>query len=148
MFEKLLRWNLRNRWSGLLLALVIAGLGVRHGMDLPIRLSLADLLPETRDSVKDLQAVSEEVGGVGYLIVLVGPTEKPEAQLPKIAELLRGNPEIRYTFHEREEYALRDKALYLMPEKEFSELIDAGRLILNDGKSGMIDLGLETEAEK
>jgi len=148
MFEKLLRLNLRYRWAGLLIALMFAGLGVRHGMDLPIRLSLADLLPETRESVRDLQAVSQEVGGVGYLIVLVGPTDKPEAQLTKIAEAFKKNPEIRYTFHEREEYALRDKALYLMPEKEFSELLDAGKLILNDGKSGMIDLGLETEAEK
>ena len=148
MFETLLRWNLRHRWVGLLVALAIAALGMSHGVDLPIRLSLADLLPETRESVKDLQAVSQEVGGVGYLIVLVGPTEQPEKLLAPMAAKLAANPEIRYTFHEREEYVLRDKALYLMPEREFEQLLDAGRVILNDGKKGMIDLGLETEAEK
>lgn len=148
MFETLLRWNLRHKWVGLAVALVIAGLGMSHGVDLPIRLSLADLLPESRESVKDLQAVSEEVGGVGYLILLVGPTEKPEKLLPPLAARLEKIPEIRYTFHEREEYVLRDKALYLLPEREFDDLLEAGKLLLNDGKSGMIDLGLETEAEK
>lgn len=148
MFEALLRWNLRHRWVGLAVALAIAGLGVSKGVDLPIRLSLADLLPETRESVKDLEAVSQEVGGVGYLIVLVGPTESPEKLLPPLAAKLAKNEEIKYTFHEREEYVLRDKALYLLPEREFEDLLDAGRVILNDGKKGMIDLGLETEGEK
>lgn len=148
MFENLLRWNLRNRWIGLVIALLIAALGVSQGINLPIRLSLADLLPETRESVRDLEAVSQEVGGVGYLIVLVGPMDKPESKMAGLASLLSKNPDIRYTFHEREEYVLRDKALYLMPEREFEDLLSAGKLILNDGKSGMIDLGLESEAEK
>jgi hypothetical protein len=81
--RKFLLLNLRYRWVGLVVALVIGALGLSRGLDLPIRLSLADLLPENRDSVMDLQAVSREVGGVGYLITLLGPMEKPEAQLPK-----------------------------------------------------------------
>ncbi len=148
MFEKVLRWNLRHRWVGLIVAILIGALGLSQGTDLPIRLSLADLLPEDRESVKDLEAVSQEVGGVGYLIVLVGPMESPEKVLAPIAGKLRKNPEIKYTFHEREEYLLRDRALYLLPEREFNDLLDAGRIILNDGKKGMIDLGLETEGER
>jgi hypothetical protein len=148
MFETLLRWNLRHRWVGLCIALAIAFIGISRGINLPIRLSLADLLPETRESVKDLEAVSEEVGGVGYLIVLVGPTENPEKLLAPIAEKLSGNKEIKYTFHEREAYLLRDKALYLLPEREFEDLLGAGRVILSQGKKGLIDLGLESEAEK
>lgn len=148
MLGKLLLLNLRYRWVGLGLALAIAALGLSRGLELPIRLSLADLLPENRESVLDLEEVSKEVGGVGHLIVLVGPTEKPELQLSKIATALKDNLEIRYTYHEREEYALRDKALYLMPEREFDEVLEAGRIILNDGKRGLIDLGLETEQDR
>lgn len=148
MFEALLRWNLRHRWVGLALALAVAGLGMSRGIELPIRLSLADLLPETRESVTDLEAVSKEVGGVGYLIVLLGPMEKPENELPRVARVLKQHPEIRYTFHEREEYLLRDRALYLMPEGDFEEVLDSGRIILNDGKRGLIDLGLETDADR
>ncbi|MGE3260659.1 MAG: RND family transporter [Bacteriovoracia bacterium] len=148
MFERILRLNIRYRWVGLLLALALAALGMSHGLDLPIRLSLADLLPENRESVVDLNAVSKEVGGVGYLIVLVGPKEHPEQDLPKIAAQLKENPEIRYTFYEREEYSLRDRALYLLPEKDFEEVLDAGKIILNNGKRGLIDLGLETERDR
>lgn len=148
MLGKILLLNLRYRWVGLFIALALAALGLSRGLDLPIRLSLADLLPENRESVLDLDAVAKEVGGVGYLIVLVGPTENPEASLPKIAAHLKGDEEIRYTYHEREEYSLRDKALYLMPEKEFEEVLEAGRIILNNGKRGLIDLGLETEQDQ
>lgn len=140
--------NLRYRWVGLVLALVIAALGLSRGMNLPIKLSLADLLPETRDSVLDLEAVSKEVGGVGYLIFLVGPGEQPEQHLASLAQVVRAHPKIRYTYFEREEYSLRDKALYLMSEKDFEEVIDAGKIILNNGRRGLIDLGLETEADR
>jgi predicted RND superfamily exporter protein len=145
---KVLLLNLRFRWVGLALALFIAGLGLSKGMSLPIRLSLADLLPETRDSVKDLDAVAKEVGGVGYLILLVGPAEQPEQQLETLARLLRSHPKIRYSYYEREEYSLRNKALFLMSENDFEEVIDAGKVILNNGRKGLIDLGLETEADR
>lgn len=130
------------------MAFLIAGLGLSRGLDLPIRLSLADLLPSDRESVQDLQVVSKEVGGVGYLIVLVGPTPKAEQYLPKVGETLKKRSDIRYTFHEREEYSLRDKALYLIPEKEFSEVLDAAKVVLNNGKRGMLDLGLETPEDQ
>jgi uncharacterized protein len=148
MFNAFLRWNLRRPLIGLLAAMVVAGAGVSRGLELPIRLSLADLLPENRESVLDLQAVSKEVGGTGYLIVLVGPMDRPESLLPAISKTLEANPQIRYTFYERESYVLRNKALYLMPEKEFSRVLEAGRIILNDGRRGLLDLGLETEKDR
>jgi predicted RND superfamily exporter protein len=148
MFEKLLLWNLKHRWVGLAIAIFVAALGLSRGMNLPIRLSLADLLPENRESVQDLETVSKEVGGVGYLIVLLGPLEKPESELTKVAQLIKKHPEIRYTYHEREEYSLRDKALYLMSSNDFEEVLDSGKVILNNGKRGLIDLGLETEKDR
>ena len=148
MFEKILQWNLKWPFVGFVVAILVALLGVGRGLDLPIKLSLADLLTESRDSVLDLQAVSKEVGGVGYLIVLLGPTEKPESLLPKVAETLKKNPDIRYTFHEREEYSLRHKALYLMSEREFETLLDSAKILLRGGKKGVIDLGLESEEDQ
>jgi predicted RND superfamily exporter protein len=148
VFNKILLLNLRYRWIGLAIALLIAGLGLSRGLDLPIRLSLADLLPSDRESVQDLQAVSKEVGGVGYLIVLVGPTPNAETQLTKVEQAFKKNPEIRYTFHEREEYSLRAKGLYLIPRNEFDDVLDSAKIVLNDGKKGMLDLGLETEQDR
>ncbi|RZA00749.1 MAG: hypothetical protein EOP11_17985, partial [Proteobacteria bacterium] len=115
---------------------------------LPIRLSLADLLPADRESVMDLQAVSQEVGGVGYLIVLVGPTPNAETHLGKVEQSLKGDPEIRYTFHEREEYSLRSKGLYLIPRKEFDEVLESAKVVLQDGKKSMLDIGLETDQDR
>ncbi|MCO5143267.1 MAG: MMPL family transporter [Oligoflexia bacterium] len=148
MFEKILLWHLKHSWVGLLLALLLAALGISQGVSLPIRLSLADLLPETRESVLDLQAVSKEVGGVGYLIILLGPMEHPDKVLKKTAESLKSDPDIRYSYFEREAYSLRDKALYLMSEREFDDVMSSGRIVANNGKSGLIDLGLETEKEQ
>lgn len=149
MFRKLLLWNLRTKYWGAALALVLAGLGVLRGVDLPVRLSLSDLLPEHRDSVRDLKSVAQDVGGVGYLIILIGPVSAPESYLPKVAERLKKNTMIKYTFYEREEYLLRNKAMYLMPRKEFDDLIDAGKTLLRGGKRGPIDLGLsEKEGEE
>ena len=145
MFRKLLLWNLRTKYWGLLLALSIAGLGILKGTTLPVRLSLSDLLPEHRDSVVDLKAVAKDVGGVGYLIVLVGPVNSPESYLPRIASKLKKNPLIKYTFYEREEYLLRKKAMYLMPRKEFDELLDAGKTLLRGGKKSALDLGISDE---
>jgi len=147
MLLRFLLLNARRPWMGVLIALMISALGLSQGMNLPIKLSLADLLPETRDSVMDLQAVSQEVGGVGYLIVLVGPVHNPVAHLPSIAKALESD-QVRYTFYEREKYSLRDKALYLMNDKDFDEVLDAGRTIMFDGKSGLLDLGLESEQEQ
>ncbi len=142
MFTRLLKWNLRTRFFGLLLALGIAGLGVVRGSSIPVRLSLADLLPDHRPSVMDLKAVSDDVGGTGYLIVLVGPTDSPQQYLPLLGRELEKNSLIRYTFHEREEYLLRDKALYLMPRWEFDDLLSSGRTLLRGGKnSGFLGLG-------
>ena len=69
MLTRCLEWSLKNKWVGLLTALLIAALCLAPGMNLPIRLSLADLLPENRESVKDLNIAAKEVGGVGYLIM-------------------------------------------------------------------------------
>lgn len=146
VFQKLLQLSLRHPWAGFVLSLAVAGACLVQGMNLPIRLSLADLLPENRESVLDLNSVAKEVGGVGYLIVLVGPSEQPEAKLPAIAQAMKAMPDIKYSFFEREEYSLRNKSLYLVPSKEFEDILDSARVLLQDGKKSMLDLGLEDES--
>ncbi|NUM87563.1 MAG: MMPL family transporter [Bdellovibrionales bacterium] len=149
MLARLLKWNLRTRFFGLAFALLVAGLGVVRGASIPVRLSLADLLPEHRPSVTDLKAVSEDVGGTGYLIVLVGPVDNPQTYLPRLGKEMETNPLIRYTFHEREEYLLRNKSLYLMPRREFDDLLSSGRLLLRGGKNkGFLGLGSEEAASE
>lgn len=119
-------------------------MGIWSGRELPLRLALTDLLPANRESVLDMRAVEKEFGGIGYLITLVGPMDKPEAQVEKVARTLRSLPDIRYAFYEREEYLLRDQVLFLLPDQELKTLTrHVGTLF--DAPSGGIDLGLDDE---
>ena len=63
--------------------------GVSQGVNLPVSLSLTDLLPLGSKSVSDMESVTNEVGGGGHLLILVGPTEKPTEYLPKLKQQLR-----------------------------------------------------------
>lgn len=146
MFGKLLDLNLKHKWIGLLIALVVSAVGFHYGKKLPVRLSLADLLPSNRQSVLDLQSVAKEVGGVGYLVVVVGPVDQaPERFLPAIAKGLEGNPNVRYVFYEKEPYLLQDKALYLLPKNEFNKLMKSAKTLFSDGNRNAFDLGLDDE---
>jgi uncharacterized protein len=149
LLERVLNFNLRHKWLGVSVALALSLLGISFGTDLPIRLSLQELLPPDRQSVVDFNAVAKDVGGVGYLGVLIGPVDNPESYIPSVAAALRGHRELKYVFWEREGYSLRRKALYLLPRTEFDELIRSAEMVLFEGKEGgFLDLGLEEDTER
>ena len=133
---------------GFAIALLISVAGVSLGTGIPLRLSLTDLLPDNRPSVLDLKAVSEEVGGVGYLVLLVGPMENPAKHLAPTAKLLESHPEIKYIFYEREEYLLRNQMLYMLPKKELRKLTKNAQIVFNRGEGKIIDLGLDDELDR
>ncbi len=144
--ESFLRFNLKHKYFGVGLVLIPFFWGVSQGLNLPVSLSLTDLLPEKSKSVSDMESVTDEVGGGGHLLILVGPTEKPQQYLPDIKNELKGMEDVRYIYFEREEYSLRDKSLYLMEKGEFKKLVKHARALFGNG--GLIDLGLEDEEIK
>lgn len=147
--DSFLDFNLRHKWVGFAAAILIAAIGSVLGRDLPVRLSLLELLPAQRESVTDFKAVSKEFGGLGYLGVVIGPMDKPQAQVEATAALLRKMPDIRYVFFEREPYTLRKKALYLIPKSDFEGVLLNTETLVNEGKSGgAFDLGLGSSDEE
>ncbi len=142
--EALLSFAFDRPWMGSCLALLIAVAGLWFGRHIEVKLSLADLLPDQRQSVLDLKAVAKEVGGVGYLAVVVGPVhDDPTSSFPKLKEAVETLPTVRYAYYEREQYLLRKQALYLLPRKDFDDLLKNSETLLNDGKEeGIFDLGL------
>lgn len=149
MIHRLLKFIFDHKYISLALAIVLCLAGIIGGPKLPIRLSLAELLPEDRTSVVQMRNVADHVGGVGFLVLLIGPTENPVQYLDQLAEKLPADSErIKYLFYEREEYSLKDKALYLLPKKDFRQLKKNIRILFNDGKNPL-GLGLsDSETRK
>jgi|GEM_PF-1171725 len=141
--NRFLSFNLRRPWIGAAIALLICAIGVWNGRGIAVKLSLADLLPDKRQSVLDLHAVSKEVGGVGYLAVVVGPVEgDPVEKFPELARAVETLDTVRYAYYERETHLLQDRALYLIKREDFDKVIESTDALVYGGKiGGFLDLG-------
>lgn len=142
-------WVPRRPLLGFLLALVLCGLGIWRGMSIPIRLSLMDLLPEERESVVYSKEIAKEIGGIGYLLVLVGPVDHPEQYMATLTQEFKQHPELRYTYFERESYIMRDRAPFLLPRRDFDDLLKHSETLIFKGKvGGLLDLGFGDQDEE
>ncbi len=129
--------------------ILISFWGFSKAPDLPINLSLSNLLPEDDPSVLDMEDVSQDVGGVGYLMLLIGPTKSPELYLSTIAREIEAKVEdVKYLFYEKERYRLKDRTLYLLSKQEFRKLKRNAQTLFRKGKTGFINLGLEDQEQK
>lgn len=147
MVKNLLNLIFRHKYMALTAALLACVAGVVLKPKLPIRLSISQLLPEDRPSVVEMQNVASYVGGVGYLVMILGPTDNPTRYLHALSEELRKYNGIKYVFYEREEYLLKDKTLYLLSKKEFQDLKKNVRVLFGGDDDGGLGLGLETKEE-
>ena len=147
MIRRILAYGLGHARLSFLLAIIPAIIAAYLGSGVSFRLSLADLLPKDRASVKETKEIAEEIGGIGYFIVLLGPIEDPIKLLPTVKKALEKNPSIKYAFYEREEYNLRDQILYLLPRKELKELTKQIHILFSGGEEPF-SLGLDNEEEK
>ncbi len=145
-FARFLNWSFKNRKSAMAVACSLSAVGFYLGANVPVRLGLLDLLPENHPDVVDFRSVSREVGGVGFLAVIVGPTNDPEQYLLKLGRRLGAQPGVKDVFFERPDWSLRDKALYLMPSRLFESVSSDAEVLLKRGKTGGIfDLVLEDD---
>lgn len=131
-----------------MLVFLLAVGGVKYARQLKINLDLTSLLPESSESIQEMNNVVSKVGGGGYIIVLIGPMTNPESKLEMIHQSVSRIQDVKYSYYEREEYMLRDKALYIMPRKDFKKLTDYARILFSEGPVDTTGLGLEDENDR
>ena len=146
--KKILQFNLKFFWIAPILLLLLAGFGVKYSSKIKINLDLAALLPENSESIQEMNHVVSKVGGGGYIIVLIGPITNPESKLNLIDSKIKDLKDVKYTYFEREEFMLKDKALYIIPRKEFKKLTDYARILFSKGPVDTTGLGLVDDSDR
>lgn len=143
--KRLIPFHFKYRWPIFFLTLSVAIWGSLQAPKIPVNLELDKLLPDNSQSVQEMRQISNEIGGVGHLSILIGPTQAPEAQLQPIVQELEKIDDIKYVLYNTEEHLLEDRILYLLKLKDFLKLRKNARTLFNKGKTGMINLGLEDD---
>ena len=124
------RWAARRRartgarFRALLLAAGLVALGVWSASRLSLNTDLTELLPESFESVKGLEKLKANFGGIGYVAV-AGYDAEPEAlrrfardMAPKIEAL----PGIRFVEYERASTFFEERALYYLSLEDLGEV--------------------------
>lgn len=114
---------------------------------IPVNLGLDKLLPDHSESVVEMNEISDDIGGVGHLNILIGPMEHPEQYLELIAKKIQTHPDVKYVVYHNEYHALKDKLLFILDKNEFSKLRKNARTLFNKGSKGLLNLGLEDESD-
>ena len=146
--KKILQFNLNYFWLAPVLLILMACFGVHYSSKLKINLDLAGLLPENSESIQEMNHVVSKVGGAGYIIVLIGPITNPESKLIPIDSKIKNLQDVKYTYFEREEFMLKEKALYIIPRKDFKKLTDYARILFSKGPVDTTGLGLVDESDR
>lgn len=133
-----------------LLLTLLALLGFYLGSGLTLKLSLTDLLPDNHPSVVKFNKITEIVGGVGYLsIVLTSDDGKSHLEIaPKLVEQMQTTRLIRSAFFQREEYFFSSRMLYYLELGGLGDLEKSIRDQITRHKRKAFDLGLWDEDEK
>lgn len=143
----ILKWNLKNIYLMPVIALILGICGAMQASKLKVNMDLSGLLSDTNPAVMEMNHVSEIVGGGGYLITLVGPMVSPEKKMGEITKALKGVPRIKYSYFERETYALKDKALFIISKKEFNQMSQYAQSLFSDKKIDNTGLDLFEEGD-
>jgi predicted RND superfamily exporter protein len=146
--KKLLQLNLKFFWVAPIILIMLAIFGINYASKLKINLDLAGLLPENSESIQEMNHVVSKVGGGGYIIVLIGPRTNPEHKLAIVDEKIKNLPDVKYTYFEREEFMMQDKALYIIPRKDFKKLTEYARILFSKGPVDTTGLGLVDESDR
>ncbi|MCB9648800.1 MAG: phosphatidylglycerophosphatase A [Deltaproteobacteria bacterium] len=109
--------------SLLAVLLVTAGAG-QLARRLSIDADMINLLPPSFESIRDLEALKERFGGVGYVVV-VGHGAEPEALerfADDVAPKLEALEAVRYVDFKRPSQWFKDRALYYMSTEDLEVL--------------------------
>lgn len=132
-----------------LFLMTLAVAGYYLGSSIELKLSLTDLLPENHPAVLKFNKLTEVVGGIGYLTIVL-EAKDGESHLkiaPEIARKMKENPLVRSAFFHREQRYFVDRLLYYVP---LDKLRDLDRNIATQIKASRrkaFDLGLWDDEE-
>ncbi len=147
IFKKLfVDWSVY--WTILFTILAVAGVFASRGIEL--KLSLSDLLPQDHPTVIKFNKLTEIVGGVGYVEILMHAEDK-ETHLKiadKIVEKMKTSPLVRSAFYLREEHFFLSRALYYAEMDKLTELDDKVAKDITKAKRKFFDIGLWDDEEK
>ena len=124
--------SFRRPWLTLCLALIAGCAAVVGSSRLTLDPDIAELLPPTRQSVEDLEALRKEFGGVGSVAVLVrgGTPEARRAFADALVPELERLPSMRYVDARRPTDFFEDRALYFLERADLETVrnrLDARR---------------------
>ena len=103
---------------------VVTGVALQLARGLHIDADLANLLPKTFQSVRDLEVLKARFGGVGYVVV-VGHGAEPEVLerfAEEVAPKLEALEAVRYVDYKRPTEWFRQRALYYMDTEDLRVL--------------------------
>ena len=142
------------RRPGPVLVAMLVSAAVAIGLTTKLKVSadLAELLPKSFQSVQDLGALKERVGGIGYVVIVARGPDPAELRRfadvagPKIAE----SPDVRYVDSRRPIEFFEDRALYYMELDDLETVRDrlVDRKDYEVAKRNPLYFDLEEEEEK
>ncbi len=129
----------------LIIATVATVIGVQLTMKLRLESDLAQLLPDSFESVKALNRIKEEVGAVGHLRIVL---ESSDFQAMKrlandLAPRLQQNPLVKYVDYKNDVDFYETNALLFMDMDELQELKTAVADKINEEKQKLNPLYVE-----
>ena len=144
-------------WSAplTLVCVVLALWGAFASRGIELKLSLTDLLPSDHPSVIKFNRLTEIVGGVGYVEILLH-AEDGQSHLKladRVVEGMKANPLVRSAFYHREEHFFLTHALYYADMPKLLNIESTVTRGIRDAKRRIFDIGLwddevKTEAPK
>jgi predicted RND superfamily exporter protein len=114
----------RRPLPALLLALALVGLGAWSAARLTLNTDLTELLPQSFESVKGLEKLKQNFGGIGYVAV-AGYDAEPEALrrfADDMAPRIEALPGIRFVEYQRASTFFGDRALYYLSLEDLTEV--------------------------
>ncbi|MCA9554362.1 MAG: MMPL family transporter [Myxococcales bacterium] len=150
---RLAAWSGRHPKSVLALALISAVAAGNEARTLKIQADLVGLLPETFESVQNVNRFQDTFGEIGYVVVVASGADN--ATLKRFADALAPRlerlPEVRYVDLKQPTSFLQDRALYYVALDKLAKLHDQveDRAIWEKRKANPLYVDVEdTEAPK
>lgn len=106
----------RHALPALLIILLLTAWAAVQARNLKIDADIANLLPQSFESLRALEQVERRFGGVGYVVV-VGSGAEPETLkrfAEEVSQKLEALPAVRYVDYKRANSWFRERALYYM----------------------------------
>jgi len=128
----------------------LSAVGYFLGAKVQLKLSLTDLLPDNHPAVLKFNKITEIIGGVGYLaIILEADDQKTHLEMaPKLVSDLSKSYLVKSVFYEREQRYFVDRLLYYMDVNQLQDLDKNIKNQIKSVKRKMFDLGLFDDEPK